>query len=244
MVDSDLIKFLDENIGRLEPFDYFLILTMGVLIGFGAYFIIRSIYRQVIAAQENLITIKDKTIEHHEKTLSSLAAERAELEKANIRVEQELEKIRGDLQTQSKEHNKRINDLVKHFRILVQLVMLARIGLLKLNILHAYRVKAAILVKIARFVPDDKFRSPTDIAKEIDDLMDKVFEALEVIKIYESEGSALNLPDEVSKSVFQFVAFDVDRPRRALEQDLENTSLIMVEKMNNLVKQIQDQSSK
>jgi hypothetical protein len=244
LVDSNLVKFLGENIGRLQPFDYFLILVMVVLIGLGVYFIISSIYRQVIAAQEKLITIKDKTIEHHEKTLSSLAKERAELKKANSRVEQQLEKIRTDLQTQSKEHNQQVNDLVKGFRILVSLVMLARIGLLQLNILHCYRVRAAILVPYSRFVRDVQFRSPTDIAKEIDDLIDKVFEALEVIKVYGAEGDAVILPDEVPDSVFQFVTVDIDHSRLAIKEDLRKTEPIISEQMEKLVKQIQAQPSK
>ena len=241
MVNSDLIKFLGENIGRLAPFDYFLILVTGVLIGLGAYFVIRSIYRQVIAAQEKLITIKDKTIEHHEKTLSSLLAERGELEKRNACVEQELEKIRGDLQTQSTEHNQQINDLVKRFRILVRLVMLARIGLLELNILHAYRVRAAILAQYAKFVRHVQFRSPSDIIQELDDLMDKLFEALEIIKIYENEGKTMNLPDEVPESIFQFLMVDIDRSRSAIKEELNKTQPIISEQMHKLVKQIQSQ---
>jgi hypothetical protein len=241
MLDSDLIRFLAENIGRLEPFDYFLIVLVGALIGFGAYFIVRSIYRQVIAAQEKLITIKDKTIEHHEKTLSSLESDKAKLESAFAHAAGQLEQLRAQLQTKDQESNRKVNALVKRFGVLIRLVMLARVGILELNIMHAYRVRASMLARFVRYVPPAEYRSPTDIAKGLDDLMQQTFDVLDVLRIYKDDGNELALPEEVPESLFQMIMVDVHKARIALRTDLHKTEPIIGDHMDKLVKQLQSQ---
>lgn len=241
MVDSDLIKFLGENIGRLEPFDYFLILLISILISLGVYFIIRSIYRQVIAAHEKLISIQDKTIEHHEKNLSLLATQRDELQNAHFRVEQELEKIRTALQSQNEQHNEKVNDLIKRVGGLVSLITFANIGFLQLHILHIYYVRAAQLAPYTRFVRNAQLRSPNDIANAIDELMEKLFDLLKIINIGVTTGNAIKWPDPMSQKTFELLTRDseLDRARLAIRDDLQKIEPVISEQMQTLLTKIQ-----
>jgi len=219
-LQSDILKFLSDNIGKLEPFDYLLIAVAVLLVGVGVYTLLKSIYQQVIKAQEHLIALKDKTIEQHEKTINSLTVTKESLEKQYRNVEQELEEIRSKLQTQSKEHNKLVDKLVGKLSVLVRCVVLARLGLLTLNILYSYRVMVSYQTPLTPIFKERSMKVPMETGDAIDELSEKVFDKLELLDVFNKDQEILQLPTKVPEDAVEFLITEVRQSQLSIKKEI------------------------
>lgn len=236
---GDIFKFAIANIGRLTPFDYLLILAIAALLSAGIYLAIHSVYKQIIFAQDKLLGLKDRTIEHHEKAVDALTAAKAALEVNYGAVAHELQVLRQELETKDKAHNELVEKFIKRFGILIGLVLVGRIGVLQLHIIQAHRVRAVAFAPYGRLIDQKKYKLPNQIIDELDKLSERVFDQLAVLRIYEDKGAGLVLPDEeVTENVLKFLTGESDRAKNAIKADLDNTQPAILEVLENAKKLI------
>lgn len=75
-MSGKILKFIIDNINRLQLFDYVFIFMISAFMGFGLFCIFRWLYGARFKAQSDLIEIKDKIIASYEQTIERLSRER------------------------------------------------------------------------------------------------------------------------------------------------------------------------
>jgi hypothetical protein len=229
LVNSDLIKYFGENIGRLEPFDYFLILVFIALVSAGLYYVIRSIYRQVIAAQNDLISLKEKTIKHQERTILSLTTEKNDLQEKYEQIEKDLEKIRNDLNLKNGERDKKVNALVKHYGNAMRMLVLARIASLNLNILHSWRRMAIAFISASPIYKKQGMRDPVDVVRSIDKLTTELLDKLEIIDFKDENNGEIRLVGHVPDDFFHYMTVESEKLRAPIGKEIDRMEIIFNE---------------
>ncbi len=114
---SEIVKFILDNISKLNALDFGLILATAAVLSYGAYKLLSGLFQKRHEAQDDLLRLKEDVISTYQRQVQLIENERTKLEAIAVQRAQDIDDLRKHLLAsaiQEKFSQEHINRIVRN----------------------------------------------------------------------------------------------------------------------------------